>query len=439
MRTFILVISILYFSPLIAQHTISGSFSPAEDFTWLIAYHLQPGTQGYIADTAITDGEFSMQIPPNAATGTYRLVYGVPQEEYYFDVLYNGKEDIKLEFDAEKGIVFENSDENKLFNSYFIEINAAKQKFIDYYTQKRTDKSAYNKLAENLETLQTSYEESTTGMLLHQFVKANRPYIPSNYEASETYWQHKKDEFFKHLDINNTELQASGFLSDKLTNYVFTPVSMVKTSKTATEKILMENVKTVHEKLQGTKAEYRVHIFQSLWNIAEANELDETADFIYGSYLKNLAQKTQNEELISEIETKKRLQIGAKAPEITWDDNGVAKSLSDMKGADCYIVIFWSSTCPHCLNELPALHKELKNYPSVKVLAVGLEDNAASWEKERAKLNRFEHAIALGKWDSEYANIYDIHRTPTYFILDKDKRFIAKPESDRDIIDFLKK
>lgn len=439
MRSFIFAVTFLYFSPLMAQHTISGSFSPAKDFTWLIAYHLQPGTQAYIADTAITEGKFSMQIPPNAATGTYRLVYGVPQEEYYFDVLYDGKEDIELDFDAEKGIVFRSSEENNIFNSYFREINAAKQEFIDYYAQSRTDKSAYQRLAENLEAIQTSYEKSTPGMLVFEFVKANRPYIPTTYESSETYWQHKKDEFFRHLDINNKELQASGFLSDKLMNYVYTPVSTAKASKADTEKMLVENVRTVNQKLQGTEAEYRVHIFQNLWNIAETNGFDVTADFIYNSYLKNLARKTSNEQLISDIETKKRLQIGTEAPEILWTDNGVAKSLSGMEDANCYILVFWSSTCPHCLNELPELDKELENYPFVKVLAVGLEDNAASWERERAKLNRFEHAIALGKWDSEYANTYDIHKTPTYFILDKDKRFIAKPESDNEVIAFLKK
>jgi len=45
-----------------AQHNISGTFSPAKDYKWLIAYKLKPGTQNYIADTSIKYGEFALKI-----------------------------------------------------------------------------------------------------------------------------------------------------------------------------------------------------------------------------------------------------------------------------------------------------------------------------------------------------------------------------------------
>jgi len=73
------------------------------------------------------------------------------------------------------------------------------------------------------------------------------------------------------------------------------------------------------------------------------------------------------------------------------------------------------------------------------VIAVGLEDNEMTWRLESEKLSNFEHAIALGKWESSYANLYDVHATPAYFILDSDKRIIAKPESDKDVVEFLEK
>ena len=81
-----------------AQHTISGTFTPAKEYKWLIAYRLKPGTQVYVADTAIKNGEFALSIPENAVEGTYRFVYAIPQEEFYFDVIYNGKENIELMF-----------------------------------------------------------------------------------------------------------------------------------------------------------------------------------------------------------------------------------------------------------------------------------------------------------------------------------------------------
>ena len=131
------------------------------------------------------------------------------------------------------------------------------------------------------------------------------------------------------------------------------------------------------------------------------------------------------------------MRLGAIAPEIKWQKNGIQLSLKSLEGAENYIIVFWSSTCSHCLRELPALHDELKSNQNVKVVAVGLEDDDITWKQESARMPHFEHAISLGKWESEYADLYAIDKTPSYFILDKDKKIIAKPENDKEIVEFL--
>ncbi|MGB5553178.1 MAG: thioredoxin family protein [Flavobacteriaceae bacterium] len=437
MKKLLFVLALAIAFSLQAQHSISGTFSPTKDFTWVIAYRLQPGTQGYIADTAVNNGQFNLQIPANAEPGTYRLVYGVPQEDFYFDVLFNGQEDIQLDFDRDKGVSFRESQENKIYHSYFQEINAAKQQFIDFYSAGKTDKKAYSVLAKKLEETQIAYENSTKGMLVENFIKANRPYIPSAFETQEVYWQNKKDDFFKHLDVKNPVLQASGFITDRLSNFVFTPITTEKLSKEASEKSYAQNLKTVHENVKTTEPLFQLHIFQKLWNQSVAYGFNDTADFIYKTYLKDLAVSTNNQQLINEIEVSNRLRVGAKAPELTWNDAKGAHSLSAMEQADCYVVIFWSSTCSHCLKELPALHQQMKDFPKTKVLAIGLEESEIPWKTESAKLSGFEHAIALGKWESPFVKLYDVHKTPTYYILDKDKRILANPDSDKEVVAFL--
>ncbi len=420
-----------------AQYTISGSFSPAKDYTWIIAYRINPGTQGYVADTAIKEGKFTLNIPQNAQPGTYRLVYAVPQEEFYFDVIYNGKESIELTFDIERGVSFKTSEENKIFNAYFREINGAKQRFIDFYMGGKTDTVNFKKLTKILNEVQTAYEESTSGMLANHFIMANRPYIPSSYESSEKYWQNKKDQYFKHLDLENPVLQGSGYLTDKLTTYVFTAISGKKETKADTEKVLAQNIQILNEKLKETDLLYQLHIYNTLWSNAVANKFNETSDYIFNTYLRTLANKTGNQKVIKDIELHNRLRIGAIAPDIVWKEGNTTKELSQIKGADCYVLIFWSSTCSHCLKELPDLHKKFMENSMVKVIAIGLEDNDTNWKIESAKLVGFEHVIALGKWESDYAKLYDIHQTPTYFILDKNKHIIAKPGSDKEVIEFL--
>ncbi|HDZ14932.1 hypothetical protein LCGC14_0677910 [marine sediment metagenome] len=422
-----------------AQHTISGTFTPANEYKWLIAYHLKVGEQAYTADTAVKNGEFNLSLPKEAAPGTYRLVYAVPQEEFYFDVIYNGKEDVQLNFDIERGISFSSSKENKLFEAYLREINGAKQAFINFYQSGETDTETYKKLIARVSTAQNGYEKESEGLLAHHFIVANRPYIPTAYETSEMYAQHKMEEYFDHFNVNDPVLQGSAFLTDKLSNYVFTAITKEKMVKGEKEKILQQNVDRVASALKATDAIYRFQIFQTIYNKAATKRYNITADYIFNSFIKPLAQETGNQKIVNEMEIQNHLQIGAIPPEITWEDDNTTKRLSGMEGADYYILVFWSSTCSHCLSELPPLHERLKQYPNVKTIAIGLEDAQQPWGNESAKLSDFEHVLALDHWDSRYAKIFDIHKTPTFFILDADKRIVSKPENDKEVVAFLKK
>ena len=421
-----------------AQHTISGTFSPAKDYTWIIAYRLKPGTQVYAADTAINDGEFVLKIPENAEPGTYRLVYAVPQEEFYFDVIFNGKEDIKLDFEIEKGPNFTASKENILFSTYFKEMQEIQRQLIAFYSSGSSDSDAFAKITQNYTAIQNSYSKKSENLMVQEFIKANRPYLPPRHEPLEEYVKNRKNHYFDALDFTNPVLQASGFLSDKSANYVFTALPLQQISQSETEKVIQENVQTVTTKLEGLEDTYKFHIYYTLWVQAAASSFNKTSDFIYSTYLKSMADSTGNQEIKAEIETHNRLRLGATAPDIEWQVAGKIKKLSTLEENENYVLIFWSSTCSHCLKELPALHKELRKNENIKVIAIGLEDDELSWRLESEKLSNFEHAIALGKWESNDAMLYDIHATPTYFILDSDKRIIAKPESDKDVIEFLK-
>jgi hypothetical protein len=44
----------------------------------------------------------------------------------------------------------------------------------------------------------------------------------------------------------------------------------------------------------------------------------------------------------------------------------------------------------------------------------------------------------LGKWESPYADIYDIQQTPTYYVLDNEKRIVARPGDYEEVLKFLK-
>ncbi|MBM1105550.1 redoxin domain-containing protein [Aurantibacter crassamenti] len=435
-KTLLFILCFLgYFS--YAQHTISGTFSPADEYSWIIAYRLTPTSQAYVADTSIKKGQFNLEIPKSALPGTYRIVYAVPQDEFYFDILYSGNEDIILDFKSDEVLTFSASKENILFSTYFNEIADSEQGIINYYSEGNKNTNKYNKLNEDLLNIQNSYENKANNLLVSNLIKANRPFISTKYLTPTQYIESKKKSYFEYIDLNNSILQSSQFIKNKLVNYVFTALPLKTLTDVETENEIQLNIKLIATKIQELPENYQFVLLHAVWENAIALQLNNTADFILNEYLTSKAKSEENKKTLEKIVAENRLRIGAIAPEIEWQSKGEVKKLSTIKNTTNYLVIFWSSTCSHCLHELPAMHKELKKHPNVKVIAVGLEDDEVTWRLESEKLADFEHAIALGKWESKYAKLYDIHQTPTYYILDNQKRIIAKPESDKEVIKFL--
>ena len=106
---------------LFAQHSVKGTFSPAEQFKFAFLYRVTAETSLFVANADVDkNGAFELKLDSTKAIipGTYRLVYAQPQDEYNFDFILDGKEDIELTFDLEKGVNFVKSQENKLYKSY---------------------------------------------------------------------------------------------------------------------------------------------------------------------------------------------------------------------------------------------------------------------------------------------------------------------------------
>ena len=437
MKVFIIYCILFISIGLNAQGSIAGNFSPAKDFKWLIAYQLTPGGERYTADTAVKDGSFTLEIPINAQPGMYRLVYAVPQNEFYVDVIYDKKEEVKFNYNIKDGLTITNSIENKWFNEYFSKIKIAQDRLMDYYEKGNESKKEYSDIIKELKTIQKSYEENHTNTIAHKFIKANRSYLPEDYEDLETFLKHKKEHHFDNVNLNDPILQGSNFLTDKIASYIFSAIPTDIATQDALEIEVIKNVKAVANIIKSTPINFQTKALHQIWEIAEANTLGSVQDYTFTNHLKKLAIANGNQKMVDDIESSSRLRIGVKSPEITWESNGKKHALSTMEKAENYLLVFWSSTCSHCLKELPILHKELKGFNSLKVLAIGLEDDKINWKKVSATLPNFSHAIALGRWESEYAKTFNIQSTPTYFILDSEKRFIAKPESDKEVVEFL--
>lgn len=145
---------------------------------------------------------------------------------------------------------------------------------------------------------------------------------------------------------------------------------------------------------------------------------------------------TITDRLASTMEANKNTQIGAVFPDNTFvaPKNTTAKKLSQIK-ANKKVVVFWSSTCSHCEQELPQFipyYNTLKA-KGVEIVGLSLDTDKASYEK-RVKDFPWINDSELRGWYSSYGDTYNVHATPTYFILDANNKIIGKPNHIGDVL-----
>lgn len=417
-----LVILLLVLPLLSFAQSVKGTFAPAEDFTYAFLYKATPKGANYVDRGQLDSlGNFEIQLDSTATAGIYKIVYATPPEENNFDFIYDGKETIAFDFSFEKGVNFTTSEENKLWSSYLKSMDMVNQTISNYYTKANADKKGFNAIFKTLKDTQTGYEDLAEGKLVANFIKANRPYIPEQYEDISTYSKNLKQHYLSHIDFSDALLQSSTFLVDRITAYVFNIV------ENPSDEIYKQHVDDVAKAITTDDLTIKTSLLEMLWQHFVTLKNPILANYIADNYLLDLAKKTENNILSDMLISFKNTAIGTKAPNFDITQNGKKTSLHQLEGAEHYLLVFWSSGCGHCLNELPKVREMVTDKPNLKVVAFGLEDDDKDWKKEIANYPNFIHQIGLNKWDNPIVNTYGISATPTYFLLDASKVITAKP------------
>jgi hypothetical protein len=117
-------------------------------------------------------------------------------------------------------------------------------------------------------------------------------------------------------------------------------------------------------------------------------------------------------------------------------------SLYDIK-AKYTVLVFWDPTCSHCKVEVPELHHiydSLKsNGVSIEVYAVGIESDPELWKEfiSKNKLNWINVTDPANQ--THFRDFYDIYSTPVIYLLDEQKRIIAKRLDPPKVREFIER
>lgn len=387
--------------------------------------------------------------------GIYFIVS--PRKEILFEVLIDKQQQFSISADSAtlpNHVVFSGSQENSLFQTYTSFTNQIGNQINRTSKELSTAKNAKDstKLKARLKVLTDRmqvYRDSLTAkhpssFLATLFRAMKEPVVPpasqqpgGKYDSMYAY-RYYKSHYWDGVSFSDGRLARTPFFEAKLEKYykelvVPHPDSITREvdhmllyARTSTEmfKFLLVHFvqKYINPEYMGQDAVF-VHLFEKYINTGQADFFTQQyKDFMFKraySLMANLiGQPAANLEMVDSLDK--------------------PRPLYDIK-SDFIVICFWDPTCSHCKETVPkvdSIYQAKWKKEGVTVYGVMIDGGKDNWKKfiSDNKLNDWVHVYQLPSQQSadeaagkpSYRQLYDVYQTPMLYLLDKDKRIIAK-------------
>lgn len=310
---------------------------------------------------------------------------------------------------------------------------AEKEKYQEAYKQADIDVRAYiQKLNQDYPdgSFVAKFAQLTLSPKIPDFSKEIPESTPDrDQEIKKKSYLYNKDHYFDHVDFADNRFLRTPILKNKLDFFyekilIQSPDTIVKEATTIIEKsrsnqeffqyLVQYSLNyAVKSKIMGMDAAF-VTLAKKFYLSGEANWADSTL-------LANIRERV--------IKLQYNL-IGMKAQDLKMETpEGEFVSLHEVE-APFTILYFWEPDCGHCKTATPLLKTEiLDKYKQlgIKVFAVCTQNNKEDWEKFIADKDLFDFINCYDPhYQTNFRIYYDVFSTPTMYLLDKDKKIIAK-------------
>ncbi len=415
------------------------------------------GKRKQLADSAIADakGTAVFKGAKKLPEGIYFIVS--PQRVIMFDILMDKSQHFSLVADSTKPdqTKFTGSPDNDVFQNYtaFLSkispvLNSLQQQ-LKNAPNKEDSVAASKQLmasAAQLTNYRNDVMNKQSGTMLATLLQVakvpDRPQMPAHADGtldSAYPFYYVKDHYWDNVDFNDSIILYTPFFEPKLEDYYKYYVSPDPDSIINEVNYMLlasRNNEQVHTYLLGK--------FTDKYINPEFMGQDKVFLFLFQNFYArgdtSWLNEKQRKYIFDRAYSLMANQINDQAPPLVLTDtSGSVVSLYDIK-APLTFVAFWDPHCSHCQLQIPRLDSfyEAKwKAQGVKILAVCVNDYVVDdWKKfiVEHKLNGWYHAYETKEKKTEieqakqadYRQLYDIIQTPTFFLLDENKRIIAK-------------
>lgn len=178
-------------------------------------------------------------------------------------------------------------------------------------------------------------------------------------------------------------------------------------------------------------------VVQHWFTFLESHSLFKASEYLALKML-NDENCTLNDKSISLFEQYRKLAIGKTAPNILFpsgrgvpEGRGVNQNnLKDLKNK-YKLVVFGASWCPNCQKDYVKLkekYKNLKETYNLEIVYISIDTDKTAFENYYKDAPFITYCDAQG-WETQAAKDYYVFATPTYILMDKDLKILAKLNS----------
>lgn len=420
-----------------------------------LAYHY--GKTKALADSALVQPNGTAVFTGNAPLpgGIYMMVS--PKKEFLFELLIDKDQQFSILADTARlhEVKFTGSQDNTDFLTYtaFMQekggtIGALQKELSTVKTRKDSAdiQSRIASLNAEIQEYRTNYAvKSPDHILTALFHALQEPVVPPAAQQPkgvyDTAWSfhYYKDHYWDNISLTDERLVRTPFFESRLDRYFKNLVSPEPDSiKKEIDHMLLysRSNKTMYRFLlthfvqQYINPEYMGQdaVFVHVWEKYINGKPD--VDWFTEKYQQHMTDRAYS--LMANL-------IGNPAWDLPLvDSNGKQQPLYEVK-APYTVICFWDPTCGHCKDLVPKLDSMFQakwKKQGIKIYGVMTEGGKDNWVKfiKENKLKDWIHvyqteAMKTAERNSgkpSYKQLYDVYQTPVLYLLDNEKRIIAK-------------
>lgn len=413
-----------------------------------LAYYM--GDKQYVKDTAaVQAGQFVFKGTEKLDGGIYLVV--MPPANNYFEVIIDEDQKFSLETDTldyVSNMKIKGSKDNEIFYQDIRFLAEQRTKAQSLQTAMQSlDKGSAEFEAKQTELqgidaavkaarseIADQYPKSLYGKLLLAMQEPQIPEAPKDENGqvidSLFAFNYYRAHYFDKVDMTDDRLLRTPIMYNKVNNFmerltyrqpdsinksIDYIIDMTRSNEDVFQFWVVHFVnKYAQSKQMGMDAVY-VHMVEKYYMTGDAYWTDSAT----------VAKMTERALAISPT------LVGRLAPNFSArDTDGRLTSLHSVE-ADYVLLYFWDYNCGHCKKVTPKLTEAFERYKdyNVKILAVSINGDVEEWKgklptyglDQEGAINVEDHRRISG-----FDGMYDITSTPRLFVLDKEKKILAK-------------